>query len=140
MRPEHPWRWLILALIAVLLSAAALLYYQLTQAFRRGYETVAVIMFVEDYVKTHEGKWPTCWEDLENTETFERRGGRLSYYQRYTTVDFTLTSEQLIERPELIHHAIAPAEGASIGPPHTQDFYDAVLQAIRDARQPAVTP
>jgi hypothetical protein len=136
MRLRHPWRWAIGGLVAIVVSAAAFVYYRLNESLRRHYEPVGVIAMVDDYVRTHDGKWPSSWEDLEGTETFKRRGCGLAYFQRYTSVDFTLTSEQLIEKPGLIYHAVTPID-MDICDQQARQYLDRVLQAIRDARSRA---
>ena len=122
-------------MVVILLSAVAVFFYQFNEALRGDYETARVIQIVEDYVKTHDGNWPVAWEDLDGTETSHATRLDSSYWRRYTRVDFTLTSEQLIEKPDLIYDAVKPLSGEYIVYPHARQDLERVMQAIRDARK-----
>ena len=135
MRPKHPWRCTIAGFVVLMLCTAAFLYYRLNESLRRNYETIRVVQIVEDYVRTHDGKWPSSWEDLEGTETFKQSSSSLAYFQRYSAVDFSLTSEQLLEKPELIYNAVTPLSGEYLCYPNARRDLDRVLQTIRDARE-----
>jgi hypothetical protein len=135
MKLKHPWLWLAGTLAVILLSAAAVFFYQFNEALRGDYATARVIQTVEDYVKTHDGSWPTSWEDLDGTETAHATRLDSSYWRRYTHVDFTLTSEQLVEKPDLIYDAVKPLSGEYIVYPHARQNLEGVMQAIRDARK-----
>ncbi len=122
-----------------MLCTAAFLYYRLNESLRRNYETIRVVQIVEDYIRTHDAKWPSSWEELEDAETFKetskQSGCRLAYFQRYTAADFSLTSEQLLEKPERIYNAVTPANGEYVCYPNARRHLDRVLQAIRDVRE-----
>jgi hypothetical protein len=127
--------------VLVLLSAAAWFYYTVNEALRGDYETIRVTQMVEDYVKTNEGNWPTSWEDLDRTDTAKRFLPRdSSYWRRYTTVDFTIQSEQLIADPELIYHAVMPVSRNYVVYPHARQDLDRVMKAIREARRQPTLP
>lgn len=113
----------------------------MTEALRGDYETIRVTEMVEDYVKTHEGNWPRSWEDLDGTDTAKRfRPLDSSYWRRYTKVDFTIKSEQLVVDPELIYHAVMPVSGSYLVYPHARQDLDKVMRAIREANRPPTTP
>jgi hypothetical protein len=136
MRSKLPWPWVIGSLVAVALSAAAFLYYRFNDALRGDYETIRVAEMIEDHVKAHEGNWPTSWEDLDRTETAKRLAPLdSSYWRKYTTVDFTVRSEQLVGDPELIYRAVMPVRGEYVVYPRARQDLDRVLQAIREAKR-----
>jgi hypothetical protein len=90
---------------------------------------------VEDHVKTHDGEWPSSWDDLDRTETAMHSAPlNSSYYRQYTNVNFTLTAEQLIANPALIYGAVMPITGHYSVYPHARSDLDGVMQAIRDAK------
>ena len=141
MRRKHPWRWAFGIVVAVLLSAAAFAYYRVNEALRGDYETILVIQLVEDYVKMHHGNLPLSWKDLDGTEMAKRLAPLdSSYWRRYTRVDFTLTSEQLVEHPDMIYQAVTPLSGRYHVYPHARRDLDGLMQAIRDARRSPTTP
>ena len=141
MTSRHPWRWATGIVVAVLLAATAYSYYTLNEALRGDYETRRVVQMVEDYVKTHEGNWPKSWEDLRDTETAKQLLPLdLSYWRRYTRVDFTMQSERLIRDPEMIYQAVMPMSGKYILYPHAKQDLDTVMQAIREAKGSPTPP
>ena len=77
-------------MVASLLSAAVYLYWRVNEALRGDYETIHVVQMVEDYVTTHDGRWPLSWEDLDGTETAMYVAPLdSSYFRKYTTVLLT---------------------------------------------------
>jgi hypothetical protein len=140
MKLEHPWRWAIGSLVVVVLSAAAFLGYDIGESLRSDYGTAGVIRIVDDYVRTHGGNWPSSWGDLDATEAARRSQSSSSYWRKYTRVDFTLTSEQLIENPDLIYDAVTPLSGEYFVYPNAREDLDRVMQAIRDARKSPTAP
>ena len=119
-----------------MLSAATLLFYKLNETLRCDYETIRVTQMIEDYLTTHEGNWPLSWEDLDGTETAKQFAPLdSSYWRKYTTVDFTVRSEQLLSDPELIYNAVMPVSGEYFVYPHARRDLDRVLQAIREAKR-----
>lgn len=135
MRLKHPWRWSAGIVVAVVLSAAAFFYYRIKEALRGDYETIRVTQMIEDYVKTHNGNWPQSWEDLDGTETARRLAPLdSSYWRRYTGVDFTLTSEQLVEHPDLIYEAVTPLSGRYHIYPGARRDLDGLMGAIRETK------
>ena len=95
-------RRIVFTITALLLLVAAYAYYRINEQLRCEYETIRVVQMVSDYVKSHDRKWPTSWDDLDATETARESKLDSSYYKKYTVVDFTFTSEQLLENPSLI--------------------------------------
>ena len=86
-------------------------FWQLYQQIKSEYETIRVVQMVDDYVNTHGGGWPSSWEDLDGTRTAKQLAPLdSSYFRRYTTVDFVLTAEQLIDDPALIYDAVRRAD------------------------------
>ncbi len=127
-------------MVASLLLAAVYLYWRVNEALRGDYETIRVVQMVEDYVKIHDGHWPLSWEDLDGTETAKYLAPLdSSYFRRYTTVNFALTSEQLIANPTLIYDAVRPLSGKYHVYPHARQDLDRVMQAIREAKKPPTT-
>ncbi len=128
------WKWTIgCALVAVVLIAA-IGYFRLNEALRGDYYTLDVMLMVKEYVETHDGQWPSTWGDLEETDRFKERGLKMSVYPQFVAVDFTLTSDQLIQEPDLIHHAVCPVGGGYICYPHAGDHLQDILQTIRRER------
>jgi hypothetical protein len=143
MKPKHPWRWIIGSLVAIVLCIGTLLFCNIIQFCRQTkseYETIRVVQMVEDYVKTHNGKWPSSWEDLDGTATAKRLAPLDSrYFRQYATVNFALTAEQLITNPDLIYDAVMPLSRKYTVYPHARMDLDEVMQAIRDAQPPPPT-
>ncbi len=105
------------------------------QQIKSEYETIRVVQMVDDYVGTHDGDWPSSWEDLDGTDAAKRNAPRgSSYFRRYTTVDFTLTTEQLIGNPELIYDAVTPLTHKYMVYSHARRDLNGVMQTIRQAR------
>ncbi len=141
MTQKHPWRWTVGVVLASLLLAVVYFYWRVNDALRGDYETIRVVQMVEDYVKMHDGHWPLSWEDLDGTETAKHLAPLdSSYFRRYTTVNFALTSEQLIANPTLIYDAVRPISGKYHVYPHARHDLDSVMQAIRDNCQIERTP
>jgi hypothetical protein len=141
MRPKHPWHWAIGSFVAVLLLAAAFFYYSFTEALRGDYETIRVTQLIEDYVKTHEGNWPSSWENLDGTETAKQLAPLdSSFWRKYTTVDFTVRSERLLGNPDLIYRAVMPVSGEYLVYPHAKQDLDRVMRAIRESKGPPPPP
>jgi hypothetical protein len=62
-----------------------------------------------------------------------------SYWGKYTTVDFTIRSEQLIANPDLIYRAVMPSGGGYHVYPHARRDLDSVMKAIREGKGPPTT-
>lgn len=123
--------WIVGSAVVITLSAVAYGYYRFNEAMRCDYYTVDVILMVQDYVETHDGNWPSSWEDLEGTEHYKGRGLELSVYPQYSRVDFTLTSDQILEDPSLIYQAVVPSSGKYICYPDARLHLDRILDTIR---------
>lgn len=137
MKPTNLRRLAIkTALAIVLLGGMLLVYgiYQYLQQVKSEYETVRVVQMVEDYVKSHDGQWPSSWQDLDETKTGKRLGSRSSYYRQFAAVDFSCHSEQLLRDPAAIYEAVTPVSRRYVMYPHAKQDLDRVLQTIRDAR------
>ncbi len=109
-------------------------YFRLQEALRGDYYTVDVMLMIKDYVETHEGNWPSSWEGLEETDRFRQRGIEMSHYRPYAKVDFSLTSDQLMQQPESISEAVRPVSGKFICYPHAADHLQEILRAIQNKR------
>jgi hypothetical protein len=136
MRLRYPWFWTVGSFSAILLLAGVLWYWRFNEALRGDYETVRVIQIIEDYVRMHDGNWPSAWDELDDVQTDRERSSLgSSYWRRYTSVDFTLTSEQLIENPDLISDAVKPLNSEYIVYPHARQDLNDLMQAIREAKR-----
>jgi hypothetical protein len=138
MKPRYILRWTAGILALVMVVTVAVFYYQFNERMRGEYETIRVTQMVEDYVKSHEGNWPKSWEDLDGTETAKRMNwADSSYWRRYTKVDFTVQSEQLIADPKLIYRSVLPMNGEYHVYPDAKMDLDKVMEAIREAKKAA---
>jgi hypothetical protein len=137
MKRKQTLRWLASIVVVTLLLAGGYAYYRFNEAMRSDYETIRVTQMVEDYVRTHGGDWPKSWDDLSGTETAKRLSfADSSYWQRYTTVDFSVRSEELLANPGMIYRAVLPADRVYHVYPHARMDLDRVMAAIREAKKP----
>ena len=128
---QYRWKWIIGSVTVVAVSVALFGYFRFNEALRGDYYTVDVIQMIQEYVETNNGKWPSAWEDLKETDRFAQRGLSISDYQQYAFVDFSLTSDQLIQKPELIYEAVAPIRIEYVVYPHARDDLQHVVETMR---------
>ena len=93
------------------------------------YVTAGTISNLEKYVETHNGKWPTCWKDLGD-------GTDLSKYTRFR---FDLTSEGILQNPNLIYQAVTPHSGVYYTYPHAEQRLKGVLKKVQEFHTAGVT-
>jgi hypothetical protein len=135
MKMKHPWHWILGSLAVILLLVAAFIYCWLKETLRGDYETIRVVDLVEDYIKTHDGNWPSSWDDLDGTEKAKFYSPlNSSYWRNYTKVDFTLTSDQIIEQPDLIYTAVLPMSGEYYIYPHAKRDISRLIQTIHETK------
>ena len=100
---------LIFVAVMALLACAITPLYKLDQRIGAEYTTAGVIRETTDFV-THQGKWPTGWDDLPN-------GNRA---RRYVQMRFDVNVDELIRDPKLIHKTIVPVTGDYHIYPHAE--------------------
>jgi hypothetical protein len=109
--------------------------YRFYQQVKSEYETIRVVQMVEEYVKTHDGRWPSSWQDLDATETAKYNAPLdSSYYRKYAVVNFALTREDLRQDPRLIYRAVLPLSGCYSVYPHARNDLDNVMELIRRSK------
>ena len=132
IRPRRFSLRVILLLIAVIGLFCALIVrplVSLDRTLQSEYGTQKVIQVVEQYVRTHGGKWPKSWADLDQAGN--------SRYANYTRVNFDLNSEDLLKNRSLIYSAIAPATGEYVIYPHVRRSLDSLLETISESIEAA---
>ncbi len=123
-------------IVATVLLGLGYGYYRLNEALRCDYYTLDVIVMVEDYVESHDGKWPSNWNDLEGTDRYRGRGLEMSAYLPYVSISFTLTSDQILEEPDLIYQAVLPSSGEYVCYPDARLHLEHILETIRREYEP----
>ncbi|MHB9081554.1 MAG: hypothetical protein ACYC3X_29130 [Pirellulaceae bacterium] len=86
------------------------------------YDTQTVIRMVEQYVRAHDGKWPSSWSDLGQDDG--------SDFPKYTRINFTIRSENLLKDRDMIYSAITPTSGEYTIYPNADRNLESLLQAI----------
>ena len=92
IRPRQFSLRLIFLLVAVIGLLCVLIIrplVSLDQALQSEYGTQQVIQMVDQYVRSHGGKWPTSWADLGQADN--------SRYAKHTCINFGLTSKDLLK-------------------------------------------
>ena len=99
---------LIFASVALAIVGAAV---SLVPRFRNmgsEYGTIEAIGDLKEYLRTHDGQWPSKPEDLGSKYPV---GGRVY-------VDYSMTASRLIENPLLLKDAVRPCSGRFYTYPH----------------------
>jgi hypothetical protein len=109
---------LIFVAVMALLACATTPLYKLDQRLRVEYTTAAVIRDTIDFVESHNGQWPTSWDDLPNGD----------HASRLVRMRFDIKIDEVISNPELIHSAIVPVTGGYHIYPHAESQ----LNELRD--------
>jgi hypothetical protein len=99
------------------------------------YQSARVIQMVEEFVIRNNGRWPKSWTELIDAQT-DGNTPDTDFLRKYTIVDFSITSDQLLNDPELIYRSIVPAIGEYGFYPYARRDLEQLLQAIRDAHSP----
>lgn len=92
------------------------------------YGTPDAIRDIEDYLRTHQGKWPSSPADLGYSAT---RSGR------DPVIDYTLDSRRILENPALLRKAVMPKAGRFYTYPHHEENLARLLKVIRETNSPA---
>ena len=113
----------VVGLVAITLAGLGVYRFRIWRQRVRGeYYTAGVIRDVTKYVATHDGAWPTTWEDIGETKQAES----------FVTMRFDLTSEQILADTNLIFTSILPARGEYIMYPHGTWDLNHLLETIRN--------
>lgn len=93
------------------------------------YGTVAAIRDIEDYLRTHQGRWPTSPADL---------GYPASPGKKDPVIDYTLDSRRILANPGLLDRAVMPKAGRFYTYPHHRGNLARLLEVLRETN--ASTP
>ncbi len=91
------------------------------------YATAEAIRDLEKYVQQHDGRWPESSSDLGDKYP---AGGSVH-------VDYTATSERLIENPELPRNAVRPSSGKFYTYPHYDETIRGLHAVLRETNSTA---
>jgi hypothetical protein len=117
-----------LIVAAVVVGLLAWGGYEVRQLFRRiraEYQAAQVITLVGKFVDSHEGRWPTSWDELGAPEHL--RDGDVR-------IDFDVDPERLIEDPLLIYSVITPYSGSFRKFPHSKLYLNDLRRIIAEKR------
>ena len=111
---------LIFVAVMALLACAITPLYKLDQRLRTEYTTAAVIRDTIDFVESHNGQWPTSWDDLPNGD----------HASRFVRMRFDVKIDELIHDPHLIHTTIVPVTGEYHIYPHAERQLDELREVL----------
>lgn len=115
--------FIVLAIIAV--GAVFIVQvFQYLETIDPEYNTAEVIREVTTYVQDNNGDWPDSWSDLDVNESIHED----------VVIRFDVTSEQILENPDLIHEVIVPSTGQYRTYPYAQSDLEYLLKVIRELR------
>lgn len=112
----------VVAVSAVVCAVIVRPLWSLGRTLECEYNTQNVIKAVDQYVRSHDGRWPASWSDLGNSDS--------KHWQTCTHIDFTLRSEDLLRDRDLIHSAITPLTGEYVVYPHADRNLESLLRAV----------
>jgi hypothetical protein len=84
------------------------------------YTTAAAIRDTIDFVESHNGQWPTGWDDLPNGDDAHR----------FVHMRFDVNIDELIRDPELIQSTIVPFAGEYLVYPHAEKQLDELREVL----------
>ena len=94
------------------------------------YFTAGAIGDLRAYVRAHEGKWPTSPSDLG--DEFPADG--------LVHIDYSVTADQLIANPDLLHQVVRPRSGKFYTYPRYEEDLEELLAAIKESRPAKTSP
>jgi len=89
------------------------------------YETAEAIRDLKQYVQQHDGQWPESASDL---------GGRFPVAGK-VHIDYSMTSDRLIESPALLRNAVRPRSGKFYTYPHYDEMIHELHAVLRETNQ-----
>lgn len=119
----------VLAVMAVLIGYGVQFYLKFSREMSAHYGTMNTIGNVTRYVETHDGRWPTNWDEIEPW-----RGARA-----FVVMQFDVDIERLCSEPVAIRAAITPAYG-SYSEDHHGYFAEQLRQTLIKHRKPQAKP
>lgn len=123
--------WSVFATLLTLGVIATIIAVDVGNKFASEYTSAHVIEMVEVYVIKNNGEWPSSWQELVNAQPDPTY--KVDYLRAQTIVDFSITSTEILNDPELIYRSISPVRGNFGFYPQSQQDFERLLQAIRDA-------
>jgi hypothetical protein len=87
------------------------------------YGTASAIRDIEDYLRTHKGKWPSSPADLG----YPAKQGRNA-----PVIDYSLDSRGILANPELLDRAVMPKAGRFYTYPHHRENLARLLEVLRE--------
>src|SRR5262245_16780438 len=118
-------KWILASVagaIAICVYIALQIPVQIISNLKYEYETIEVVNGLRKYIETHDGEWPKAWADLEMARNMSE----------FTTVNFNLTSSQILQNTQLLYSAVLPKTGMYLTYPHAKSDLDRVLEMIRE--------
>ncbi len=88
---------------------------------RSEYGTAQAIRDIESYVLHNNGDWPSSPEDLENKYPVEGN----------VTIDYSITSEELIADPSKLQQAVRPRSGKFYTYPYYKQDLEQLLRFLK---------
>lgn len=113
-------------LVTIVIGIAVILYPKFSN-MKSEYGTGQALRNISNYVLKNDGKWPSSPGALDD---------------RYTAgsgvfVDYSVTTDELIENPDKLKEAVRPESGKFYTYPHYQRDLDALLDALVQAKDNA---
>ncbi len=133
MRPKSAIGWSVCLLLLSAILYGAWVAYHFDRRIKAEYTTARVIRIVDEFVANNNGQWPTSWSDLDAALLSESSTDSY-HYRKYVIVDFSLTSDELLDNPERIKDAIVPVTGEYRTYPHARRQLEQLLETIHAQR------
>jgi len=115
---------------AVIVAAVAWLPVRLLLNMKSEYRTAGVIRELDGHVKSHRGEWPGSAAEFGGQRP-EEAG---------VQIDFSMTSERILEDPRLLREAVRPESRRFYTYPHYERDLERLLGAIRELKGVAEVP
>ena len=112
-----------LILLAAVVSITVSLYPKLSN-MNSEYETAQAIRDIDVYLRENEGMWPTSADDLGGIYPI---GGDV-------TIDYDVTSAEILAQPELLRNSIRPRSGKFLTYPHYDMQIDSLVETLQETK------
>jgi len=119
-----------LVLFAAFIGYAVNLYRGFSHRMQAEYGAASTIQRVTEYVETHEGRWPSNWDEIEPWPGV----------RDVVVVQFDVDIERLIADPEAIQTTIVPITGRYGTYPHARAQLEQLRKKLIELHKPKGSP
>jgi hypothetical protein len=128
-RRKKAW-WAVFTVAAVLIGYGVYRLREFGRDLTSEYDTATVIDRVTTYVETHNGQWPTNWDEIEPWPGV----------REVVVIQFDVDIDRLIDDPEAIHSTIVPITGPYGTYPHAREDLERLRATLKRMRLAKTAP